>query len=134
MACSNPIAENSFDAITITLQQFLAESRSHSEFLALIAFVRRILESIPLPSGEYSVATNRVANAERYYESAEIGAATWELRMLRNQLQSHADLPAYHSKRMNRMARIRETRESTPDFTPVTETGTALNAEEPSSA
>jgi hypothetical protein len=44
--------------------------------------LRRLLESLPLASAEYSVAVNRLTNAQNYLRSGEHGAARYELHLL----------------------------------------------------
>ena len=50
----------------------------------------RLLQGLPLSSGEFSLASNRLRNAAGYLVSSEIGAAKWELTALRNQIESSA--------------------------------------------
>ena len=44
--------------------------------------LRTLFESLPLASGEFGLAVNRLQNAQRYLRSDEIGAARYELRLL----------------------------------------------------
>jgi hypothetical protein len=44
--------------------------------------VRRLLEALPLATGEFGLAVNRLANAQRYLNAGEHGAAQYELRLL----------------------------------------------------
>jgi hypothetical protein len=53
--------------------------------------LRILLETLPLSTDEFGLACNRLTNAKRYLQSSEIGAAMWELRALRQQLQNRAD-------------------------------------------
>jgi hypothetical protein len=48
---------------------------------------RQILEALPLTSTEFSLAVNRLANAQRYVQYGEHGAARYELRLLRRSLE-----------------------------------------------
>ena len=57
--------------------------------------VRELLESIPLSSGEYCVAQNRLQNAHRYLVSDERGAARFELRMLAGSLRDGHARPCH---------------------------------------
>ena len=50
--------------------------------------VRQILEALPLASADFSLAMNRLANAEHYLQSGERGAARYELHLLRQGLSS----------------------------------------------
>lgn len=45
-----------------------------------------VLESLPLPTSEFDLASRRLRNALAYAASGEFGAAAFELRMLRSQL------------------------------------------------
>ena len=44
--------------------------------------LRKIFESLPLSTAEFSLAMNRLRNARRYLSSNELGAARCELRLL----------------------------------------------------
>jgi hypothetical protein len=55
---------------------------------AAFAEARASLETLPLTTEEFSLAVNRLANAQRYLESGEHGAARWELLQLRRILRS----------------------------------------------
>ena len=50
-----------------------------------------MLAALPLSSSEFGLAGNRLNNARRYFQSAERGAARYELRLLERTLQSLAD-------------------------------------------
>jgi hypothetical protein len=41
-----------------------------------------MLEALPLTSAEFSLAANRLANAQHYLESGECGGARYELCLL----------------------------------------------------
>jgi hypothetical protein len=49
--------------------------------------LRDLLEALPLDSVEFSLAKNRLANAEHYLKVGEYGAARFELRLLRQSLE-----------------------------------------------
>jgi hypothetical protein len=49
--------------------------------------LQKLLESLPMASGEFSTAMNRLRNSQRYLCSEEIGAALYELRLLTSLLQ-----------------------------------------------
>jgi hypothetical protein len=55
--------------------------------------LRTMIESLPLTSGEFCVAVNRLRNAQRYLCSDEIGAASYELRLLLGSLYEQSRLP-----------------------------------------
>src|SRR5260370_23157802 len=50
--------------------------------------LRTMVESLPLSSGEFCVAMNRLRNAQRYLTGNEIGAARYELRLLLGSLHA----------------------------------------------
>jgi len=68
--------------------------------------VRDLLEAIPLASGEYGTAANRLRNTHRYLVSEEGGAACYELQMLAGVLR-HDDTrnAAIVGLRMRRVSR-----------------------------
>ena len=41
-----------------------------------------LLEAMPLTTGEFALATSRLDNARRYFQSGESGAAHYELNLL----------------------------------------------------
>jgi hypothetical protein len=53
---------------------------------------RALLESMPLTTEEFGHANNRLRNANRYVNSSEFGAASWELATLAK-LLSRLDQP-----------------------------------------
>ncbi len=44
--------------------------------------IEHVLDGVPLDSREYGLAMNRLRNARRYLNSAEFGAAKYELKLL----------------------------------------------------
>ena len=50
--------------------------------------VQELLEALPLSSGDFSRVANNLKNAERYLQSRERGAASYELRMLAGAVRS----------------------------------------------
>jgi hypothetical protein len=64
------------------LEQVFPGGRSDTGFEE----VRRLLEAVPLASGEFGVAVNRLENARRYLHAGEHGAARYELCLLRRSL------------------------------------------------
>jgi hypothetical protein len=44
--------------------------------------MRQALEALPLDTGSFAVALNRLNNARTYWEGGETGAAQFELRLL----------------------------------------------------
>jgi hypothetical protein len=55
--------------------------------IAVFSRMCRLLEALPLASAEFSVALNRLANAQRYLRDGECGAARYELRLLQRSLR-----------------------------------------------
>jgi hypothetical protein len=49
---------------------------------------RLALEALPLGTGDFGTASNRLANARAYLETGEWGAACFELRLLLRGLES----------------------------------------------
>jgi hypothetical protein len=60
------------------LQLELDQAAYEDEFNA----AELLLQTLPLASGPFAVAMNRLLNARRYLQSREIGAARFELRLL----------------------------------------------------
>jgi hypothetical protein len=69
-------------AAVLQMLQRRSDPRDHLET------VRSLLESLPLSTGEYGMAQNRLRNAERYLRSQEHGAARFELQMLAGSLRN----------------------------------------------
>ncbi len=61
-----------------------------------------LLETLPLSSDEFGLATVRLRNAERYLESSETGAAIWEFTTLQNQLRALAQAKTREPRRRRR--------------------------------
>ncbi len=66
--------------LLVTSAHDLQAAPGHLESIA------RLLESLPLATQEFDLAGIRLRNARRYFQSDEIGAARYELRLLRGQL------------------------------------------------
>lgn len=69
------------------LESLMRADQSHGSQLAGLERVESLLHSLPLASGEFGVAQNRIQNARRYYQSSEIGAARYELHLLASSLR-----------------------------------------------
>jgi len=54
--------------------------------------MRFLLETLPLTTEQFGLATNRIQNAYRYFKASERGAAKWELNALREQLRHQLEL------------------------------------------
>lgn len=70
-----------------TLQYLLRAIHRDQDVLDELQQVRDLLDSLPLTSGEYGTATNRLRNAHRYLVSKERGAARYELQMMTGMLR-----------------------------------------------
>jgi len=89
-----------------SVQHLLRLIRRGHDVLGELQEVRDLLESLPLASGEYSTATNRLRNTHRYLVSEERGAARYELQMLTGMLRPDNTKNATNSgRRMRRVAR-----------------------------
>jgi hypothetical protein len=74
------------------LRQFVASGHAtvaveprHDDLRQLTAW----LETLPLATGEYSTARNRIHNASQYVRAGEFGAARYELRLVAGQLRQY---------------------------------------------
>jgi hypothetical protein len=47
-----------------------------------LAEATHLLEALPLSTGEFAVASNRLSNARRYLDAGERGAAHYEVQLL----------------------------------------------------
>lgn len=65
--------------------------RDPSHARTSLARIRELLDFLPLTSSEFDVALCRIHNACRYLESAEFGAAHYEVRLLQAVLKHHLD-------------------------------------------
>jgi hypothetical protein len=65
------------------LDEMLGEPPGHKSPFVCFGRLRLLLEAHPLDSTEFGLAVNRLANAQRYLETDEHGAARYELRLLR---------------------------------------------------
>jgi hypothetical protein len=88
------MAQNTQYSITEFLRGFLCEGLDQllehpSGEVSTPSFeqLRIRLEALPLDSTEFSLAANRLANAQHYLDCGEPGAARYELRLLRRSLR-----------------------------------------------
>jgi hypothetical protein len=66
------------------------QRRSGDELsIAWFERLRLLLHALPLDTAEFGLALNRLANARHYLESAECGAARYEMRLLRRSLEHY---------------------------------------------
>jgi len=55
------------------------------------SYLESVLDYLPIESGEYSLAINRLRNGRRYAAEGECGAAEFELRQLSRRLATKSD-------------------------------------------
>lgn len=58
--------------------------------------LRDLIDALPLSSGDYCTAVNRISNAKRYLESNERGAARYELKLLDSSLRQFELRKSFH--------------------------------------
>jgi hypothetical protein len=73
--------------LDLLVELLIARSRLAEYWPAGFKDVRSLLAAIPLPTVDYAAACRHVQNAVQYAELHEFGAAAFELRALRGQLQ-----------------------------------------------
>lgn len=86
------------------VEALLRSVRRRQNVLDDVQRVRDLLDSLPLPTGEYGTATNRLRNAHRYLVSQEHGAATFELQLLAGSLRDDRSPFASPRRPARRMA------------------------------
>jgi hypothetical protein len=62
-----------------------------------------LLDSLPLATGEYGTASNRLRNAHRYLVSQERGAARYELKLLSGSLRCEREAEVRPRRRRQRL-------------------------------
>ncbi len=98
-ATPETIREELLQTVEVLLR---AISRCH-DVLGEIQHVRELLDSLPLPTGDYGTATNRLRNAHRYLVSHEHGAARFELQLLAGSLRTCDQRPMAPRRPSSRM-------------------------------
>ena len=66
----------------------LARQVKRGKLKGQLSEVREVLEALPLSSSDFCRVANNLRNAERYLQSHEWGAASYELRMLAGAVRS----------------------------------------------
>jgi hypothetical protein len=84
-------ADDGYKPTLTFLARFLLRLHDGQRTNGEVDDLRILLETLPLSTDEFGLACNRVTNAKGYLQSNELGAAMWELRALRQQLQNRAD-------------------------------------------
>ncbi len=78
---------NVWDAAVAAVEG-LAEQVKRGSVNGQLNEVHELLEALPLSSGDFSRVLNNLRNAERYLQSRESGAASYELRLLAGAVRS----------------------------------------------
>jgi hypothetical protein len=76
--------------------------------------VQELLNALPLTIVDYLRLTNHLVNARRYFHCQELGAATYELNLLRGILRTQLPPPSSHSR--NTHSKSPQTRHIMPQF------------------
>jgi hypothetical protein len=82
-----PIIEAPRATLCQALDDLLERVSRHDRPVVGFEEVRSLLEASPLTTEEFAVATNRLANAQRYLRDGEPGAAQYELLLLHRSLE-----------------------------------------------
>jgi hypothetical protein len=82
-----PNTESVHALFRVGLDELLRQTSDHKPPVAPFERLRFLLEALPLDTTQFGLAVNRLANARHYLESGEIGAARYELRVLRRSLE-----------------------------------------------
>ena len=72
---------DTYHTVSRRLEDLLSGKSGDSPYEDLIR-IESFLDSLPLATDEYGLAQNRIRNARRYFQSREVGAARYELRLL----------------------------------------------------
>ena len=67
--------------------EHLLRRLAQQDLLEELQAIRQMLDSLPLATDDYSTASNRLRNANRYLDSRARGAAGYELRLLAGSLR-----------------------------------------------
>ena len=76
------------DLLVRSLRQLVGQETESRALTGELPEASALLESLPLSTTEFGVATNRLHSVFRYLESGECGAARYELRLLTRGLTS----------------------------------------------
>jgi hypothetical protein len=68
--------------LRVHCQEFGRNPRDIPKSHSALHRIRELIEFIPMASNDFAVAVSRINNARRYLESAEFGAAKYEIRLL----------------------------------------------------
>jgi hypothetical protein len=74
--------------IEAAIGSLIEETKTEKACMDSYAIAAMLLESVPLPTDEFLLAKLRLMNARIYARNHEFGAASFELRQLRRQIES----------------------------------------------
>ena len=96
----NPVAiADVFNPVLSTLMRLIQKARQGVVNIGEIDQLEDLLQTLPLASDDFGFAINRLGNAKRYLQSAETGAARWELNTLANQIRTQANAKTVEPRR-----------------------------------
>ncbi|MCI0333164.1 MAG: hypothetical protein L0228_08075 [Planctomycetes bacterium] len=81
-----PIVDQCCRRMEFAVKALIEEAKAEATWTESYAEATELLESVPLSSGAFELARQRLRNALDYCCEGEFGAACFELRRLRNQL------------------------------------------------
>jgi hypothetical protein len=77
-------------------QEFKRIPRDPTQARSALTRIRDWLTGLSLPNHDFDAAVRRINNAYRYLESAEFGAARYEIGLLHRTLKTQLDFSAPH--------------------------------------
>ena len=87
----NPFGLSQYDmrlrVLELTVQVLIARAHMYDHWAAGFQEARNLLAALPLPTAEFALLSRHLQNAVGYGEVQEYGAAAFELRVVRGQLQ-----------------------------------------------
>ena len=86
------------DLLVRSLNQLVGQETDSHTLTGKLTEASALLESLPLSTTEFGVATNRLHSVFRYLESGECGAARYELRLLTRGLTALGRPPVYRNR------------------------------------
>ncbi len=79
--------EQRLRVLELTVQLLIARTSTGDYWAEGLRDVGDLLAALPIPTAEFALANRHLQNAVGYCQQEEFGAATFELRALRGQLQ-----------------------------------------------
>jgi hypothetical protein len=83
-----PIIDQCCRRMEFAVNSLIEEAKAEATWTDSYAEAVQLLESVPLDTGEFELARQRLWNALDYCCEGEFGAACFELRQLRSQLSA----------------------------------------------